>query len=93
MKLTEAMKRSGKWKQAANGEWVVCAAAIKERVNLTEAGRKDLAEPHDNEHEYRPAKESEIKDSQLHAYQRIGLSREAAKRAVELASGRGFNRG
>lgn len=84
MKLTEAMKTTWKF---INGEWQSPAA---ERVNLVEAGRKDLAEPHN---EYQPGTEAEIKDAQLHAYQRIGLSREAAKRAVELASGRCHNRG
>jgi len=95
MQLTEAMKKSGQW-QLVNGEWVLAESAQpsqkKERVNLVEA-RQEVGS--DNRTEERTGStKKEIENSLVHGYQRIGLSRAEAIRAVELGNGKArFNKG
>jgi hypothetical protein len=87
MKITEAMKKSGKWK-LVNGEWVVGAAeaaAIKETVNLVEAQRRELGGHHDSEEPLGPGwVKVPVPDfgAQVSAFMRAGLSQKEAELAA-----------
>ncbi len=75
MKLTEAMKKSGKWK-LVEGEWVLAESTQpsqkKERVLLVET-RQEVGSD-DRTEDRTPPTEKEVIDQQVHSYQNAGLS-------------------
>ena len=103
MRITKKMIAEG-WKQdKTSGEWIApdktgvrCAtydANGKKRVELNEA-KVNLGGHHDEDSGYTPPPKREVEDAQLLAYQRVGLSRAEAIRAVDLGNGKArFNKG
>jgi hypothetical protein len=103
MKITPQMIQEG-WTKNDDGVWVAPSEATKkalrERVFLVEAERVlreakvNLGGHHDEDRGYTPPSKKEIENSLVHGYQRIGLSRPEAIRAVELGNGKArFNKG
>jgi hypothetical protein len=109
MQVNEAMKKAG-WKLVnGEWVSPHCHAPYrKERVavahydesgkkltDLVEAGlRQEVGSDGHTEDSPTGATKKQVEDAALHAYQRLGLSREEAKQAVALGNGRArFNRG
>jgi hypothetical protein len=99
MKITPKMIEEG-WKKNEFGEWIAPGVRTatytdgkNERVLLVET-RQDVDSDNGSDGEFVPPTKKEIEKSQLHAYQRCGLSRAEAIRAVELGNGKvRFNQG
>jgi hypothetical protein len=97
------MKESG-WVKDEHGTWIAPGRTgirvarydtngKKERVLLTETRQEVGSDDRTEDRTSHPTRK-EIENAQLHAYQRVGLSRAEAIRAVELGNGKArFNKG
>src|SRR5580658_9688021 len=105
MKVTKKMIAEG-WKQdTTTGEWIAPdktgvrsthydANGKRERVLLVETHQEVGSDDRRGEDSPSGSTRKEVENAQLHAYQRVGLSRAEALRAVELGNGKArFNKG
>ncbi len=98
MRISPQMIQEG-WTNNEDGVWVApskatkkALAARRERVNLVEA-RQEVGSDNRRDDSPTGSTKKEVENAQLHAYQRVGLSRAEAIRAVELGNGKArFNK-